>query len=262
MLLILSPSKRLADAAAAPEGAHSTSPRLLAEAATLVDRLRRFDPDGLAHIYGVSERLAELNHARFRDWSGDRHTAGDATPAALLFRGDVYDGLRAWDWPADAYVFAQSHLRILSGQYGVLRPLDLILPHRLEMGTKFPRATRAVPRTLYDYWGDRLSGLLRDDLTGSDGGGWVLDLASREYAKAAPLPDVRTVTPRFLTDRPGGPPRVVAVHAKQARGRLARWVVSHRLTNPDRLPEWDEARFRFAPDLSEPYAPAFVRPAT
>ena len=287
MLLTLSPSKRLADCPRfPPEGVTPTTPRLLAEAAALARRARRFSKAELAATFRVSDELTSLNRARFRAWCEPAHDPANppgaersgfqalmipfptgsgptrelnACPAALLFEGDVYDGLNAGGWSPGDWEFADRHVRILSGLYGLLRPGDLILPHRLEMGTKFPAATRDVPRTLYAFWGDRLADLLRADLAELDGPPVLLDLASREYAKAAPLPDVRTVTPRFLEEREDGPPRVVALFAKRARGAFAGWVVRNRVTDPGRLPEFAALDYRFAPDLSGPDAPMFTR---
>ena len=270
MLLTLSPSKTLAPvgpdgpAPPLPDGVEPTEPRLPDRSERLVRRLRRFTAADLRTLMGVSEKLAVLNRARFRDWSRPI-TAANSLPAVRLFRGDVYDGLAADGWTADDLRFAQRRVRILSGLYGVLRPLDRVAPYRLEMGTRFPTGTDADPGTLYEFWGETLADLLRADLAAlgeEDGEPVLLDLASREYAKAAPLPEVRTVAPRFLEERDDGPPRVVALFAKRARGAFAAWVVRNRVTDPARLPEWDGLGYRFAPDLSEPDAPAFTRRST
>ena len=127
------------------------------------------------------------------------------------------------------------------------------------MGTRFPTGTKRNPRTLYEFWGDVLADLLRADLAALDDPPVLLDLASREYAKAAPLPDVRTVAPVFKEERDDGPPRVVALFAKRARGALANWVVRNRVTDPDRLPEFGALGYRFAADLSGPDSPVFTR---
>ena len=280
MLLTLSPSKTLApipggpgpDAPGAeaggapplPGGVDPTESRLLDRSELLVNRLRRFSTAELADLMGVSDALAELNRARFRDWSPPL-TDANSLPAVRAFRGDVYDGLAADDWTADDLRFAQGRVRILSGLYGALRPLDRLAPYRLEMGTKFPDVGTGSrgPSTLYGFWGDALADLLRADMAELSEAGndppVLLDLASREYAKAAPLPDVRTVTPVFKEDRDDGPPRVVALFAKRARGALANWVVRNRVTDPDRLREFDALDYRFAPDRSEPDAPTFTR---
>ena len=261
MIVTLSPSKTLAAIGGAPplpDGLKPTKPRLLDRAERLAKRLRRFSRAGLANLFGVSEALADLNHVRFRDWSLPL-TDANSLPAVRLFRGDVYDGLAADTWSADDLRFARDRVRILSGLYGVLRPLDRAAAYRLEMGTRFPTGSPRNPRTLYEFWGGTLSDLLRSDLAELGEPPVLLDLASREYAKAAPLPGVRTIAPRFLEDRDGGPPRVVALFAKRARGALANWVVRHRVTEPDRLPEFDALGYRFAADLSEADALAFVR---
>ena len=267
MILTLSPSKTLApvpdggeSGPPLPGGLEPTEPRLLDRSEELATRLRRFSKAELADLFGVSEKLADLNHARFRGWYRPL-TAANGRPSVRLFRGDVYDGLAADDWAGDDLRFAQDRVRILSGLYGVLRPLDRVAPYRLEMGTRFPAAGTGSrgPATLYEFWGDELADLLRADLNAAGGAPVLLDLASREYAKAARPRDVRTVAPRFLDAKPGGAPRVVALFAKRARGALASWVVRNRVTDPDRLPEFAEDGYRHAADLSEPDAPAFVR---
>ncbi|MFH5804056.1 peroxide stress protein YaaA [Alienimonas sp. DA493] len=260
MLLTLSPSKTLADAAEPPlpDGVEPTEPRLLDRSERLVKRLRKFSKPKLAELMGVSDKLAELNRARFQAWSRP-FTAENSVPAVRAFRGDVYDGLAADDWTGEDLAFAQQRVRILSGLYGVLRPLDRIQPYRLEMGTRFPKATKANPATLYEYWGEELSDRLKADLAALDGEPVLLDLASREYAKAVPLPDVRTITPAFKEERDDGPPRVIALFAKQARGAMARWVVKARVTSPDGLPEFDGLGYRYQSDLSQPDAPVFTR---
>ncbi|QDT17930.1 peroxide stress protein YaaA [Alienimonas californiensis] len=260
MLLTLSPSKTLAERPEPPlpEGVTATEPGLLDRSERLVKRLRQFSKPKLAALMGVSDKLAELNHARFKTWSRP-FTETNSVPAVRAFRGDVYDGLAADDWTADDLAFAQERLRILSGLYGVLRPLDRVQPYRLEMGTRFPQATKRSPGTLYEYWGEELTERLRRDLAAFGDEPVLLDLASREYAKAAPLPDVRTITPAFKEERDDGPPRMIALFAKQARGAMARWVVRERVTSPDRLPEFDGLGFRYQPDLSQPDAPVFTR---
>ena len=267
MLLTLSPAKTLAPPVPAPGGCapplpagiEPSEPRFLDRSGALVRRLRRYSKTDLAALMGVSEKLADLNHARYRDWSLPLTDANSA-PAVRAFRGDVYAGLAADDWSADDLRFAQQRVRILSGLYGVLRPLDRIQPYRLEMGNKFPTATKANPATLYEFWGDRLSDLLRRDIAALGEESILLDLASREYAKAAPLPDVRVVTPAFKEEKEDGRPRVVALFAKRARGAMARWVVRERIADPDRLPEFGALGYRYRDDLSEPDAPVFTRP--
>ncbi len=260
MLLTLSPSKTLAQTGdpPLPGGTAATTPRSLDRSERLVRRLRRFSKATLADLMGVSEKLAELNHGRFRAWSLP-FTDGNSLPAVRAFRGGVYDGLAADDWTADDLTFAQDRVRILSGLYAVLRPLDRIQPYRLEMGTRFPTATTANPATLYEFWADAPGALLADDLRALGDEPVLLNLASREYAKAVRLPAVRTITPAFKEEKEDGPPRIVALFAKRARGAMARWIVRERITTPDRLPEFDHDGYRFNAALSTPDAPVFTR---
>ena len=260
MLVLLSPSKTLADAADPPLPVEATGPRFPERSAALVDRLRRFSRPGLADLMGVSDKLADLNHRRYRDWSLP-FTAENAVPAVRAFRGDVYEGLAADDFDAADLAFAQASLRILSGLYGVLRPLDLIRPYRLEMGTRFPTGGAGArgPATLYEFWGDTLTRSLAAELE-THRPRAVLDLASREYSKAVRADglDAAVLTPAFKEERDGGP-RVIALFAKRARGAMARWVVKERVTDPASVTGFDGLGYRYREELSGPDAPVFTR---
>ncbi|WP_281826602.1 peroxide stress protein YaaA [Jannaschia rubra] len=248
MLTVISPAKKL-DLDPADHAA--TEPRLTEDCDALLGVMRRQGVDDLMRLMSISESLARLNRDRFRDWD-----TAPAKPAVFAFAGDTYTGLDAATMSDDALRQAQGRLRILSGLYGLLRPLDGIRPYRLEMGT---RLATGRGRSLYDFWGDRIAHLLNDDArqAGTD---LLLNCASREYFGAV-RPDalaLRVVTPTFLEDKPGGP-RVVGFFAKQARGAMARFVVDNRIDDPAGLRAFDAGGYAWQADRSTPDAPVFLR---
>lgn len=250
MLVVLSPAKKL-DMSATP-GITSTEPDFAREAHELAGVARGLSAADLQKLMGISDNLARLNAERFRDFG-----TMDRKPAVLAFAGDTYTGLEAASLDAEELDWAQRHLRILSGLYGLLRPLDAIEPYRLEMGSRL-----ANPRgkSLYDYWGDRIS-LALNAQAKEVGTGVLVNCASQEYFGAV-RPDalaLRVVTPVFMEDKPGGP-RIVSFFAKQARGAMARFIVQRRLADPDSLIEFDTGGYCHRPDLSQPDRPVFVRP--
>ena len=253
MLILLSPAKDLAKETPAITG--TTSPVLLDDAATLVARLRTLSARKLAELMDLSLGLGELNRERYARWQPP-FTTKNARPAAFTFNGEVYRGLDARSLDADDLRFAQRHLRILSGLYGVLRPLDLMQDYRLMMGTPFG-VGRA--RNLYAFWGDRITEVLRKDLLAS-GGDTVVNLASSEYFKAVNTTKLgaRVITPVFKDKGPKGY-TVVMVFAKQQRGAMARHIIRHRLLSPDPLKDYDGDGYRFEPGESTPHQWVFLR---
>lgn len=256
MLVLLSPAKSLDFDSPLPTRKHS-EPRLLAESERLIDVMRgksTFDIAGLMHI---SDDLAALNAQRYADFSPP-FTTRNARAAVLAFAGDVYQGLdvrRRWD--ARDYTEAQKTVRILSGLYGVLRPLDLIQPYRLEMG--IPLATDRG-NSLYAYWGSIITDLLRDDLAASPGSDVVINLASEEYAKSVRFGALGTViSPRFEDTNARGTRGVVSFYAKRARGALASWLVRERVRTPGAVKRFTEGGYRYDPDSSTAQQPVFVR---
>ncbi len=253
MLALISPAKTL-DAMPRPEVA-ATTPEFLDRAATLVRRLEKFSPADLSRLMGVSDKLAAENVARFRAWRRP-FTRENATPAVFLFRGDVYAGLQADDFDIDDLGFAQRHLRILSGLYGLLRPLDLARPYRLEMGTTFDFG---APKTLYEFWGDAITAAVRAAIAES-GSPVLLNLASQEYFKAvrADALGVRVVMPGFKEMR-GGEAKMVSFHAKRARGLMARFVIVNRIDDAESLRGFDLEGYRYDKERSSADAPTFTR---
>ena len=250
MLILISPAKTL-DFDTRPVTRKHSEPRFLDASAELVALMRERSPADLAGLMSISDDLAELNSRRFSEWQPP-FTRANAKQAVLAFRGDVYTGLDADAWrPAD-FDWAQKRLRILSGLYGVLRPLDLIQAYRLEMGT---RVANGRGRDLYAFWRDRITASLTEELEAARSR-LVVNLASNEYfgaVDATALPG-RLVTPAFL-DEKNGEYRMIGFFAKKARGAMASWIVRHRVRTADRLRDFaedgyalDDARTAAAPE--------------
>lgn len=230
MLIALSPAKTL-DYASPVLPVATTRPEFAADARRLVTRLREFDVQGVADLMALSVPLAELNVGRYRSFRaspGAQHTRA----AILAFDGDVYDGLAARALDAEALAFAQTHVRILSGLYGVLRPLDAMQPYRLEMGT---RLTTDQGRNLYTYWGARPAKALKRAMKAA-GTDTLVNLASEEYFGAVDVSALgaQVIQPVFQERRAKGW-QVVSFSAKQARGRMTRFAIDRRITQPQAL---------------------------
>ena len=228
MIAVLSPAKTLDYESALPK-LEPTTPRFAEEAATLAHAAAHLTQKKLSELMHISPALAKLNADRFRDFD-----TLPERPAMFAFAGDVYTGLEAKTLDEAAVDYAQDHVRMLSGLYGLLRPLDLMRPYRLEMGTRWaPRKKK-----LTDWWGDRIAKLLADDVE-AEGSGTILNLASQEYWAAADgkLPSsIRVVAIDF---REGEAQKFVSFHAKKARGMVARWLVEHRVDTIEGIKGFD-----------------------
>ena len=255
MLTVLSPAKRLAarPALSLPDGFGPTLPRFQDQADSLAGIARDLTADDLRRLMHLSEPLARLNVARFAAFHEART---EAVPALALFDRDTYAGLEARTMDDDALRWAQRHVCILSGLYGLLRPLDLIQPHRLEMGTRLanPRGT-----TLYDFWGDRIA-LALNEAAAETGARALINCASVEYFGAVDPGALRlpVISPVFLEDR-GGERKIVSFWAKRARGAMARFIAENRLTDPDDIHAFRAGGYAWEPDLSSPERPVFLR---
>lgn len=254
MLITLSPAKTLDFEKQQLTKRHST-PVLLKDSHQLVKCLREYSAKELSELMGISPDLAELNRKRFGEWHTP-FTVSNAKQAVLAFRGHAYLGLNAVDYSADDFKFAQDHLRILSGLYGVLRPLDLIQAYRLEMGTKLE--TSGV-KNLYEFWGTKITDTLNADLKKSKDK-VLVNLASNEYFKSVQpkLLDARVVTPVFKENK-GGTCKVVSVFAKKARGLMSSYIIQNRLTDVEGLRAFDVEGYRFSVKLSSENEWVFAR---
>ncbi|SLN45605.1 peroxide stress protein YaaA [Ruegeria meonggei] len=253
MLVVISPAKRLDWA---ERDVEATQPDFQDDAIRLSKTARNLTLGDLKNLMDLSDDLARLNRDRYRAFS-DAPAADATRPAALAFAGDTYQGLEATSLDADEMAWAQDHLRILSGLYGVLRPLDAIQAYRLEMGSKLK--TRRG-KNLYEYWRDQLSKALNAQAE-EVGSNVLINCASQEYFGAVDLRalKLRVITPVFMEDK-AGTPKIVSFFAKKARGAMARHVIQHRLTDPKGLLEFDSGGYAYRPDLSEQDKPVFVRP--
>lgn len=230
MLFLLSPAKSLDYTSAAP-AVPETLPEFAADAERLIGVLRRKSPAQLSKLMDISGALATLNAQRFHDWS-PKFTPLNARPAVLAFDGDVYDGLRARELPAADLAWAQDHLRMLSGLYGVLRPFDLLQPYRLEMGTALKVGKHD---NLYQYWGTRIADCLNRQLA-ADKTPVVINLASQEYAKAVDRAALRArVIDCVFEEQKADGWRIVGFSAKRARGLMARYAIQQRVQTPRKL---------------------------
>jgi len=256
MLSVLSPAKSLDFDSPLPTAEHTT-PRLLEQSVELIDVMRTISPGDLARLMRISEDLAHLNVTRYREFSPE-HTPATSRPAALAFSGDVYQGLAASTFGKRDFTEAQKTVLILSGLYGLLRPLDLIQPYRLEMGT---RLVTGRGRSLYDWWGTRITDLLREDLATSPGPEVLVNLASQEYFSVIDIDrlGVRVITPRFEDRNKDGVPRIVSFHAKRARGSMAGWLVRNRVRSVATLRDFTENGYHYDEDRSTQDVPVFVR---
>ncbi len=254
MLMVISPAKKL-DFQTKPITQKYTQPQLLEHASILVDILKKKTIDDLIKLLNISYGLAELNLERYQKWQPP-FTLENAKQAILAFNGDVYEGLRANEMKDDDFDFAQKHLRILSGLYGVLRPLDLIQPYRLPMGTKLvnPRG-----KNLYQFWGDIITEVLNDvleDLTDRV----LVNLASNEYFKAIkPEKLIAPVVTPVFKEYKNGHLRVISFYAKKARGMMARFVILNRITKLEDLKEFKVGGYKYEPSESTDDRFVFIR---
>lgn len=254
MLILISPAKTLDFETPSVTGT-ATQPAFLEQSETLVNELQALTPRKISSLMGISEKLGSLNYERYVDWHLP-FTKDNAKQAVLAFKGDVYTGLEAETFSAAEFRFAQKHLRILSGLYGVLRPLDLIQPYRLEMGTKF-----ANPRgkNLYEFWGHNITDNINAQLKSlkSD---VVLNLASNEYFKSLQKKDLNAdvISPAFK-DLKNGKYKIISFYAKKARGQMAAWVIRRGITDVKQLKKYKVDGYSYCADMSTPDTPTFIR---
>ncbi|WP_101758597.1 peroxide stress protein YaaA [Oceanicoccus sp. KOV_DT_Chl] len=245
MLLVISPAKTL-DFETPAKTKVATTPDFLEQSQQLIKQLQDLAPADISSLMSISEKLGLLNFDRFHSW----HTPFDtknAKQALLAFKGDVYTGLDAESFTAADFKFAQKHLRILSGLYGLLRPLDLIQPYRLEMGTKFANQGGA---NLYQFWGEQLTQAVNTQLKKTKST-VLVNLASNEYFKALQSKGIEAdiVTPVFK-DKKNGQYKIISFYAKKARGLMSAYVIKHQLTNVEDLKKFDVEGYRYNAAMS------------
>ena len=244
MLMLISPAKTL-DFETPAHTAHYSQPDFLNESQQLIDALRDLAPQDISALMKISDKLGTLNYQRFADWQTP-FSPDNAKQAVLAFRGDVYTGLAADNMSDDDLAFAQQHLRILSGLYGLLRPLDLIQAYRLEMGTKFANARG---KNLYDFWGEEITEAINAQL--KDAGPLVVNLASNEYFGAVKPKalNAEVITPVFK-DFKNGKYKIISFYAKKARGLMSAYIIKNRITDAEQLKAFDVDGYYFSPEES------------
>lgn len=253
MLMVISPAKTL-DYESPLATETFTQPDFLDDACELIDQLKELEPHQVSNLMSISEKLGQLNAERFQSW----HTPfspKNARQAVLAFKGDVYTGLDAESFNEQDFSFAQKHLRMLSGLYGILKPLDLMQPYRLEMGTKFENKRG---KDLYAFWGDRLTQELNRLLKNDDE--VLVNLASNEYFKSLRKKDLegRLITPQFK-DWKNGQYKMISFYAKKARGLMCRYAILSRITDANDLKGFDLDGYYFSEDQSDKNNWVFLR---
>lgn len=243
MFCVVSPAKKLDFDSPVPSAFH-TQPAFWKDTVELSETTRKLSRSDLSQLMKISEKLADLNHARFQGFSSEQNT-DNAKQAALAFSGDTYVGLDAETLSDDDFAFAQDHFGILSGFYGLLRPLDLIQPYRLEMGTRL-----ANPRgnNLYDFWG----GQIAERINELNGGQALINCASNEYFKAIDKKVLAgpVITPVFKEVK-GGVAKTIGLMAKRARGAMARYIIQNRIDTPETIKDFAENGYVYREDLSK-----------
>lgn len=245
MLIVVSPAKTL-DYESPLAIEKSTQPELTEYSKQLIEVCRKLSPADIASLMKVSDKIADLNVGRFQEWS-ETFSKDNSRQAILAFKGDVYTGLDAQSFDEQDFDYAQNHLRMLSGLYGVLRPLDLMQPYRLEMGTKLANDKGS---NLYHFWGNTITESLNDTIA-QQGEGTLVNLASNEYFKAVKTKNLTAsvITPIFK-DCKNGQYKVISFFAKKARGMMARYIIKNRISDAAQLKNFDVAGYYFAPEES------------
>ncbi|BFN13841.1 MULTISPECIES: peroxide stress protein YaaA [Marinobacter] len=253
MLMIISPAKTLDYESPLATETH-TQPDFLDDACELIDQLKELEPHQVSNLMSISDKLGQLNAERFQSWRTP-FTPDNARQAVLAFKGDVYTGLDAESFSSEDFSFAQKHLRILSGLYGLLKPLDLMQPYRLEMGTRFEN-TRG--KDLYAFWGSKITDALNQLLASDDK--VLVNLASNEYFKSVQKKhlDARLVTPQFK-DWKNGQYKMISFYAKKARGLMCRYAIQNRITQADDLKGFNLEGYYFSEDQSDNNNWVFLR---
>ncbi len=254
MLILISPAKTL-DFVSPPPTKICTRPDFLELANDLICGLSKLNAEEISALMGISPKLASLNLDRFKSWT-TKHDIPCSKQAILAFKGDVYEGLEAWNFSEEDFEFAQANLLILSGLYGLLKPLDLIQPYRLEMGTVY---ANPAGKNLYDFWGDKLAKSIQQKLILSRSD-TIVNLASKEYSKAAQLKklDTEVITPTFKDEKDGNF-KIISFYAKRARGLMANFIISKRINNKKELENFSAEGYLYSPENSTPNEPVFLR---
>jgi uncharacterized protein len=255
MLVVLSPAKKLDYDSPVRTTKHS-QPQFVLQAQGLIDVLRQKSATEISGLMSLSDALARLNVERYQAWE-PKFTQTNSRQAVLAFNGDVYEGLDAATLSDDQLDWAQQHVAILSGLYGVLRPLDLMQPYRLEMGT---RLATGKGKNLYDYWGTEIAEYLNQSLA-QQGSDVIVNLASEEYFRSVDQKVLKArVVQCVFQDEKNGTWKIISFYAKRARGLMARYIVDHRIDEPEQLKGFNVDGYAFYPEASTDLKLVFRRP--
>jgi cytoplasmic iron level regulating protein YaaA (DUF328/UPF0246 family) len=254
MMIVLSPAKTL-DFESPAEHPTCTTPDFLPFSRDLVSGLKKLSSEEISELMGISTKLADLNRERFLNWQPSP-TEKNSKQAILAFKGDVYEGMRAWEFSKKDFAYAQKNLRVLSGLYGILKPLDLIQAHRLEMGTVY---ANPAGKDLYSFWGDRLNNKLNEECKNS-GSKYLINLASQEYFKATQPKrlEIEVVSPVFK-DEKNGKFKIISFYAKKARGMMGSFLIRNQIETLRGLRTFAENGYEFQPEQSSDLQPVFFR---
>ena len=254
MLIVLSPAKTL-DYTVDAKSNH-TAPQFLSQSSKLIKTLKEKEPKDIASLMGLSDKLASLNFDRYQSWKAAKTISSDAKPSMLVFKGDVYQGLEADKFNSKQIKFAQKHLRILSGLYGILRPMDVIKPYRLEMGTKLKTEKG---KNLYEFWGNSVQDNVVGDLT-SQKSDLLINLASKEYFSVlGKMPEYINVVSPVFKDFKNGEHKIISFYAKRARGLMAKWIIENNIKDFEKLSKFNLDGYYFSKKDSTVTEPVFLR---
>lgn len=257
MLIVISPSKSqdFSDQEFNVKNIPKTEPELLEDSKVLINELKQKSPEDIARLMDLSENLATLNYSRYQNFSPP-FTERNAKPALFAFQGDVYTDIEIDQYSEEDFEFAQDHLRIISGLYGLLKPLDLIQPYRLEMKIKL---NTPDSNDLYEFWGDKITRLLNENLAAINAKA-LINLASNEYFKAIDQKKLqgKVITPEFKEFKQGQY-KVVAVYAKRARGMMTNFIIKNKITDPEQIKTFNEAGYEYHENMSTDDKWVFIR---
>ncbi len=246
MLIVISPAKTLDFETESITKKHS-QPSLLDDSALLIKQLKQYSPNEISSLMKISDKLGALNFTRFNDWKRP-FTKNNSKQALLAFKGDVYAGLEAETFSESDFAFAQQHLRILSGLYGILRPLDLIQAYRLEMGTHLENKRG---NDLYQFWDDKITKVINSDLKKVKSN-YLINLASNEYFKSVQTENLKAeiITPVFK-DYKNGQYKIISFFAKKARGMMSSYIIKNKITDIEQIKQFKQSGYKFSKSESD-----------
>ena len=252
MIIVISPAKNLNENYNLTCSFSTTKPKLLNESKKLIKTLKEFSPKKLSSLMNVSDKIANLNYERYKSWKTP-FTNKNSYPAVLLFKGDVYKGLEAETFNKSQFLFAQKHLRILSGLYGLLKPLDLIQPYRLEMGTSLKVGAK---KNLYEFWEDKITNQINEDTPSK----YLINLASVEYFKSIDRKSLNLDVINILfKEKKNGDLKTIGLFSKKARGLMSKFIIQNKIKNPVDLKNFNDDGYKFNTKYSDDNNFLFVR---